>query len=122
MHTAYVVLSLWGLSSLALFLAWIAYAELRLWRRRIRYRATGTLPDGGYRRPSASTGTKGRGTPTLEMAITEGSSFCSVRGPGWVDVYDLTSHRLVSSYTVRGVSTYATGRAGASGVPPERAD
>ena len=122
MHTAYVVLSLWGLSSLALFLAWIAYAELRLWRRRIRYRATGTRPDGGYRRPSASTIAREPGTRTRATATTVVCSSYSPPGDPWAAVRDPTLQPRASSYTVRGVSTFVTAAPGVSGVPPEDAD
>jgi hypothetical protein len=77
---------------------------------------------------SASTNTKDRSSVSAPRATgraesfttTAGSNFCSVRGPGWVDVYDLTAHHLVSSFTVHGLFTTATETAGVSGAPQGR--
>jgi len=89
----------------------------------------GARPRGGYRRRSAYTGTKARGTASATDATasavpsptTAGCNSSSERGAASAVLAYLAAEYRANSSTVRGLSTFETGTRGASGEPPERA-
>lgn len=100
-------------SALAFFLllAWEAVAT------RLRCLVTGTRRVGGFRRRSASTTGRERGTRTQGTATTAGCSSYSLRGLRLEDESDLISLLRESSSTALGSSTAGTVARGASGEP-----
>jgi len=81
----------------------------------------GARPRGGYRRRSAYTGTKARGTPRRATVTAGDCSFYPLLGPALEAEADRLAQARVNSFTARGSSTSVTATRGASGEPPERA-
>jgi hypothetical protein len=80
-----------------------------------RFRMAGVRRLTGYRKLSAYTSMKGRGTRTPATATTEGCSSYSLRGVLWGDHFVPTSQLRANSSTGPGWSGHATATLGVSG-------